>query len=167
MLALVTAPIAEAKSAPAPAAAPIPIQILTGKKVFIANGGDSFELFDTPNLSYNEFYAQMKSWGKFELVPVPADADLVFEIRFGAPLGAVSVVKGDGGSTADLQLCLVILDPKTHILLWAMTEHIEGWHLASTGRKNFDTAIANLVNDLKKLITPPAVIPDTPSVPSK
>ena len=34
------------------------------------------------NLPYNEFYEHMKSWGKYQLVQAPADADLVFEIRF-------------------------------------------------------------------------------------
>src|ERR1035438_1463137 len=28
----------------------------------------------------------MKSWGRYELVAAPADADLVFELRFAAPL---------------------------------------------------------------------------------
>ena len=33
-------------------------------------------------MTYNEFYAAMKSWGRYELVSSPADADMVFEIRF-------------------------------------------------------------------------------------
>ena len=31
---------------------------------------------------YNRFSAAMKSWGRYELVASPAEAGLVFEIRF-------------------------------------------------------------------------------------
>ena len=34
-----------------------------------------------PDRAYNEFYAAMKTWGRYELVAAPRDADLVFEIR--------------------------------------------------------------------------------------
>ena len=67
--------------------APVPPLILAAKKVFIANGGGDESLFDMPQYSggpdrlYNEFYAAMKSWGRYELVSTPGEADLVFEIR--------------------------------------------------------------------------------------
>jgi hypothetical protein len=54
--------------------APVPPLILAAKKVFIANGGGDESLFDMPQYSggpdrlYNEFYAAMKSWGRYELV---------------------------------------------------------------------------------------------------
>jgi len=66
---------------------PVPALILTAKKVFIANGGGDESLFDSPQYSggpdrlYNEFYAAMKSWGRYELVGSPHEADLVFEVR--------------------------------------------------------------------------------------
>ena len=47
----------------------------------------------------------MKSWRKHELVQGPADADLVFEIRYVSGL-------------SDSQRCLSIVDPKTHLVLW-------------------------------------------------
>ena len=67
--------------------APVPPLILAAKKVFIANGGGDESLFDMPQYSggpdrlYNEFYASMKSWGRYELVSSPGEADLVFEVR--------------------------------------------------------------------------------------
>ena len=67
--------------------APIPPQILAAKKVFIANaGGDEMTGDDQrfsggPDRAYNEFYAAMKSWGRFEIVNSPADADLLLEIK--------------------------------------------------------------------------------------
>lgn len=88
----------------------------------------------------------MKGWGKYELVPTPADADLVLEIRFIA----------DGGSPAQPQFRFAILDSKTHVVLWAFTERVEGANREATARKNYDQAMANLVDDVKKLTTPPA-----------
>ncbi len=67
-IALLTVPIAEAKKAPEPTAGPIPLQVLTGKRVFI-----SYRETDAgpgaPDLTYNQFYALMKSWGKYERLP--------------------------------------------------------------------------------------------------
>ena len=68
--------------------APIPAQIVAAKKVFIANGGGDDPGMPDPLFSggsdrpYNQFYASLKSSGKYELVGSPAEADLLFEIRF-------------------------------------------------------------------------------------
>lgn len=132
---LVAVPIAAAQQAGDPPAGPIPIQILTGKKLFISNG-DGDEFFNVPNLTYNELYAAMKSWGRYELVSAPADADLVFEVRFVA-----------GG----YQLRCVILDPKTHVVLWHVMVAVQPWAREATGRKNFDQGMVTLVEELKML----------------
>jgi hypothetical protein len=157
---LLTVPVAEAKKASEPAPAPIPVQILTGKKVFISNG-ESNTATEIPNQTYNEFYASMKSWGKYELVEAPADADLVFEIHFVTFTGR----KGPFGygNPVVLQFHLLILDPKTRIVLWAFTEDVEGAILEGTARKNFDQAMAYLVDDVKSVTTPPAAVPDAPA----
>lgn len=69
-------------------AAPIPTQISTAQRVFIANGGGDEPGIYEPLFSggadriYTQFYAAMKSAGRYELVGSPADADLLFEIRF-------------------------------------------------------------------------------------
>lgn len=102
-IALLAVPIAEAQQAPNAPPAPIPAQIITGKKLFISNG-DGDETFNVPNVTYNQFYASIKNWGRYELVSSPADADLVFEVRF-----IIDPVP---------RIRLVILDPKTHVVLW-------------------------------------------------
>jgi hypothetical protein len=66
-----------------------------------------------PDRAYNQFYGSMKTWGKYELVPNPTDADLIFEI------GLVGVRDNPFYD----QLRLVILDPKTHTILWTFVEH--------------------------------------------
>ena len=70
----------------------------------------------------------MKSWGKYELVTAPADADLVFEIRY---------VSG----FSDSQLCLSIVDPKTHFVLWPFIQHVQSSSRETARRKNFDQAM--------------------------
>jgi hypothetical protein len=163
VLVLLTIPFAAAKKVADPPAAPIPTQILTGKKVFISNGESNAET-NVPNLPYNAFYEFMKSWGKYELVPAPADADLVFEVRY----VTFTAKKGPFGygNPVEWQLHLLILDPKTHIVLWAFTEDVDDAILDSTFRKNFDQAMAYLVDDVKKLTTPPAANLDV-SAPKK
>ncbi len=153
-IALLTVPNADAKKAADPAPAPIPIQILTGKRVFVSNG-ESNAMTDIPNLTYNEFYANMKSWGKYELAPAPADVDLVFEIRLVTFTGKREFLGGYGNPEV-VQLHLLILDPKTRIVLWAFAENVEGAIMEGTARKNFDQAMVSLVDDVKKLATPPS-----------
>ena len=72
-------------------AAPIPSQITAAKKVFISNtAGDDLYSAD-PAQVYNAFYMAMKSWGHYELVGAPADADLVFEVSFHDPIAGVAL----------------------------------------------------------------------------
>jgi hypothetical protein len=95
----------------------------------------------------------MKAWGRFELVPGPADADLVFEIRFTDPTGPVNSEGVKQGSPGAPQFRLVIIDPKTHIKLWAVTEFLEAAILQGNRNKNFDQAMTRLVNDVKTVTT--------------
>ena len=152
---LVAAQLAAAQQTLAVPPAPVPIQILTAKKIFIANG-DSDPVLGIPNLAYSEFCASLKSLGIYEFVQTPADADVVLEVRYEIVSPAQGLVL----------LRLAILDPKTGILLWRMTEHVQPWARETTGRKNVDEAMSNLVSDLNKLIVSPrtttgAVTPGT------
>jgi hypothetical protein len=143
-IALTTVPSAQAQQTPNVPPAPVPIQILTAKKIFITNG-DSDPILGIPSLAYSEFYASLKSLGTYEFVQTPADADLVLEVRseIAVPTQEVFVLR------------LAIIDPKTSILLWRITEHVQPWAREATGRKNFDEAMAALVSDLNKLIVSP------------
>jgi hypothetical protein len=143
-IAFVAVPLAEAQKIPGVPPAPVPIQILTAKKIFIANG-DSDPLLGVPNFAYNEFYASLKSLGIYEFVQAPADADVVLEVRFEVVFPAQGYYV----------LRLAIIDPKTSLVLWRITEHVESWAREATGRKNFDEAMATLVSDLNKLIVSP------------
>ncbi len=136
-------------------AAPVPTQIASAKRAFIFNAGEEtyFQLpkdamyTGGPNRTYNQFYAAMKSWGRYELSSTPADADIVFEIGFSYR---------NQGPTFVSQIKLVVLDPKTHIGLWTFTDYVEPAGMAKNREKNYNIAMDALMEDLKNLVSPAA-----------
>ena len=144
------------QSSKLPAAAPVPPQLASAQKVFVSNaGGESFEnVIDAtvfnggPDRPYNEFYAALKDWGRYELVASPADADLVLEVSWQlTDTGLRLPVLG--------QLRVVAIDPKTHVTLWNLTQYVRGAILLGNRDKNFDLAMTTIVNRLRILSTPP------------
>jgi hypothetical protein len=77
-------------------AAPRPAQIVAAKKVFISNAGVGTDM------TYDQFYAAIKGWGRYELVASPADADLVFEISFSSQITGVSGTKESGCDSSNI-----------------------------------------------------------------
>jgi hypothetical protein len=137
--------------------APVPAQIVDARKVFISNaGGESFEsvidqtVFNGgPDRPYNQFYAALKEWGQREIVSSPAEADVVLEISWAlTDTGLRLPVLG--------QLRLQVIDPKTHVTLWNVTEYVRGAILLGNRDKNFDHAMTTVVNRLKILMVPAA-----------
>jgi hypothetical protein len=163
LLALFCVPFAKAQSKQTTPVAPIPAQILTAKKVFIANGGGDESWYSGPWYSgnadrlYNEFYAAMNSWGHYELVATPADADLVMEIQEvifqGQHLAGGTDTERD---LYDTQIRLVIRDAKTQQILWGLTEHAQVAVLQGNRDKNFEHALAGIVAEVKRIATPAA-----------
>jgi hypothetical protein len=135
---------AAARTAPAqqqPAAAPVPPAILSAKTVFISKAsGYSFVPMVTGDQPYNEFYAAMKDWGRYQVVGSPTDADLIIEIRLECASGPCY-----------WGLEAAILDPKTHAILWVCAETVQYAARIKTNPKNFDKSMAALVADLKAL----------------
>jgi hypothetical protein len=139
-------------------AAPVPTPLLNGKRAFI-----SYELGDVsafpskysggPERAYNEFFADMKDWGRYELVMDPNDADVVFAIRF-----------VDAPDLAYPQMRVGVSDAKTHVALWGFVEEVNP-ALRKKHRDNaFSDTIELLVADIHDLITPGA--PQTPVKPA-
>lgn len=134
-------------------AAPVPIQILSGKRVFVANGGtENFAsafgaLFSGgPDRAYNQFYAGLKQWGRYQLVSSPSQADMVFEIGF--TLG--------GSAPPELgHLRVSIRDPRNNVLLWAFSEYVQSAVLKGNRDKNFDQSMAALLEDMRNLVAQP------------
>jgi hypothetical protein len=137
--------------------APIPGQILTGKKVFIANAGIDSGIFagyiashtGSPNGFYDQFYLAVKSWGRYEPVPAPADADLVIEISMNREPGF-----------SDPHFLLRIFDRPTNVLLWSFLEQVGAGSGRQASRiKEWNNALNKLVSDVKVLSLPAMTSP--------
>jgi len=157
LLAVLTVVPALSGQEPKISSAPVPAEIASARKVFVSNAGADlvaqsvFKRAGQPDQAYNHFYSAMQAWGRYELVSSPADADLVFEIRFSAPMyynGTLAIY--------DPQFGLNIVDAKTHFLLWNLAESVEGAFRKATWLKNFDHGLDALMDDLKQLAPPPA-----------
>jgi hypothetical protein len=146
-------------SLPAPPA-PVPPAISSAKKVFLSNAGSDSGLFPHPfsgsqERAYNQFYAAMKKWRRFDLVSDPGDSDLVFELRLFAPSGPTNPNKQKGASDPLPTFRLAILDRKSNFTLWAVTESVEQANLQKTHDRNFDDALAALLGDVRDVAVPP------------
>lgn len=135
--------------------APLPTQIISAKRIFISNAGEErdgvgdLDFDGGPDRAYNQFCAAMTSWGRYEVVGVPSQADLVLEVR----LASVR-------DSPYYMLRLIILDPKTHTKLWTFGEHAEAGGRQKARDASFDRAMNLLVNDLKELVARPVATPD-------
>jgi hypothetical protein len=156
---LLSGPMCVAQQKKSPPRAPIPAQILSAKRVFVANGGgdeshnEATMYSGGPARTYNEFYAAIKTWGRYELVAAPGDADLVFEIRL--TVFQFQSYRLSGDSTAsDSQFRIVIRDAKTRETLWGLTEHAQGALLQSNRDRNFEQAMAAVVAEVQRIAGP-------------
>jgi hypothetical protein len=132
-------------------AAPVPTPLLNGKRAFI-----SYEIGDVtafpssysggPERAYNEFFADMKEWGRFELVMDPKDADVVFSVRF-----------VDSPGLPYPQIRVGVSDAKTHVSLWGFVEEVNPAWLKKHRDNAFSDTVELLVSDIHDLITPGAV----------
>jgi hypothetical protein len=127
-------------------AAPIPAPLLNGRKAFI-----SYELGDVtafpdrysggPERAYNEFFAQMKTWGRYELVLDPKDADLIFAVRF-----------VDSPGLLVPQIRLSISDAQTHVTLWGFVEQVDPAFFKKHRDASFSESVQLLISDMKALL---------------
>jgi hypothetical protein len=146
-IAMIAIPTVQAQQLPAePPAAPVPSQIINARKVFIANAAGDHDprvskYFGGPDGIYNQFYADIKSGGRFETVSAPAEADIVAQVT----LGTFPLVAGYAGFR------LSIFDPKTNVLLWTASEPVDPAFLAKNARKNIAESLQRLANDLQTL----------------
>ena len=139
----------------------IPTAILNARSVFISNGGSDAGLFPESfsgdaNRAYFGFLANLQHLQKYELVSDPSEADLVMEIQLLAPTRPLNTSKQLGGANFLPCFKLTIYDRKSHYVLWTITEQIEFAMLQRTHNKNFDSALAHLVDDLQALSQPGA-----------
>lgn len=143
----------------APVEAPVSSQILNARRVFVSNAGsDSYgaesyfrltKYDGGPDRVFHQFYSALKRWGKYELVDAPADADVVFAVRFTSPI----VDKATKYELVyDPQLDLTIVDPRSHVVMWTITEHIQPANSVDENNRNFDHAVARMVDRSRSLV---------------
>ena len=136
-------PFADSQQPAEVPAAPLPAQLLHARKVFIVNAeGDSdpriAKYVGGPNGIYDQFYADVKHSGKFEIVDSPADADVALSVS----LTVFAVVPGYP------RFRLSILDPKSSVLLWTFSEPVDSAFLTKTARRNIAQSLTRITQDL-------------------
>ena len=144
---------AAAAQGPVVPQAPLPSALTTAHKLFLGNAGDQ----DNADClrAYNDLYAALAGFGRYQLVADPADADLVLELHYEFSLGA-----GVNGSSSNTprQFRLLLLDPKTRVILWTLVERTNYAALERNRNKNLDEVVGVLATDLDQLLSakPPA-----------
>src|SRR5579864_4927055 len=146
----VPAMIAQTQQPAQAPAAPLPVQLMNAKRIFIANGaGDNdpsiTRYTNGPDGLYNQFYADMKALGRFDLVSSSTDADVVLELMVDYAVFNQQVPYP--------RFRVEVRDSRSNVLLWSLSEPVNGAILAKSGRKNVAQALSKLADDLKKLMS--------------
>ena len=141
--------VAPAEQVPA---APLPSALTTAHRLFLGNAGDQ----DNADClrAYNDLYAALAGFGRYELVSDPAAADLVLELHYEFSLAAGV----NGGSNTPRQFRVLLLEPKSHVVLWTLVERTNYAAREKNRNKNLDEVVATLATDLDQLLSakPPA-----------
>jgi hypothetical protein len=131
-------------SAQTTASAPLPSQLAAAKTIFISNVTKSFRT--TSDEAYSQFYMAVQQLNRFTIVTDPAQADLIVELGLGDSYSYPNA----GGFYATLR----IVDPKSHVTLWSVSETSTAAGRQATIAKNAQTAINNLATDLQTICAP-------------
>jgi len=107
--------------------APQPSQIASARTVFIANTMPSVT-------AYNRFYALMKKWGGYQLLPQPAGADLILQL-----------------SGNQWQVTVEIIDPQTGVTLWGFPHDLGISILKRNVQKSVDKSLVAIAGDIATL----------------
>jgi len=135
--------------------APLPAVVVNAKRVFLLNGQTTSE-FLTRNgnaLAFDSLYADMRSWGKYELVDSPRDADIVIELQYRPHLvGSGSFGTYNTMTTRNLgaaDFALVIYEAKSKNQLWSVTDACRAALRVKNQQKEVVKSIGWLVKDLR------------------
>lgn len=136
--------------------APLPAAIGNAKRVFLTNGGGS-------DLAYDAFYADMKEWGKYEIVGSPEAADLIIELSYHVENDGTRVWSATNSYTGkthvysvedlDPQVFLKIYDAKTKTALWSAVDHSRPARREKNEEKETIKSADRLVEQLKTRVS--------------
>jgi hypothetical protein len=138
--------------------APLPSVIARAQKVFLSNGGGS-------DLAYDEFYSEMKKWGRYQIVGSPDEAELIVELAYRVEDGGMRVWSTSNtydGTTqvhsahiTDPQLVLTIYDAKSKNSLWSTIDHRRLARREKNREKETINSAERLVEELKTRVDLP------------
>lgn len=131
--------------------APLPAIVVSARTVFLTNGGGS-------DLAYDAFYSSMKTWGKYQIVGSPDEADLIVELGYHVEHGGTRVwsstntyntTQVHSAQIVDPQVVLTIYDAKTKNSLWSTVDHRRLARLEKNREKETINSAERLVEELK------------------
>jgi hypothetical protein len=136
--------------------APVPTPLLNAKRAFISYEIGDITAFPSdysggPERAYGEFYAQMKAWGRYQLVSDPKDADIIFAVRFVDPPNIVRP-----------QIRVGIMDSTARVSLWGFVEEVNFAFFKKHRDSAFTASVKQLIEDVKTLVAPGATQSPTP-----
>lgn len=139
-----------------------PPALAAARSVFVSNAGADAGLFPQPfsgdpSRAYAQFYSSLKSAGAFTIVDDPSQADLVLELQLTAPNGPTNANKQNGATDPRPMFRLAVYDRKTHYVLWTITQSVELAFLQKTHDRNFDEALAAVLNQFLAVTGKPSV----------
>jgi len=134
---------------------PVPQNIAAAHSVFVSNLGSAPNAPIDIDQAYDQFSQQLVAWGHYSVVPSPAQANLIFELREIAPLTDVSGYRGDVASYATPAFELHIRDAKTGVVMWTVVSPIEDFGKKSERPQWYAMAVSNLVSRVKVVTATP------------
>lgn len=151
-----SAPIEQSSPATPPPGSAVPVQqIVSAHRVFLSNAGSDPNFPIDPTTSYNDVSAALQSWGRFQLVNSPEQADLIFQLHGVAPITDVTGGRGGVYSVTSPAFQLTFVDPKTNINLWTITSPVNLAGRGQTLERWTSLSIANLISRIKVLSNEP------------
>ena len=146
--------------------APLPSAVVQAKKAFLLNGQTSSQYL-TKNgnaLAFDTLYADMRTWGKFDLVDSPANADIVIELQY-RPYSAGSRSFGVYNPSSDTvqthavdrfgaDFALVVYDARSKDQLWTVTDPPGAARTVKNQQKEVIKSIDRLVDRIKAGLAP-------------
>lgn len=158
-LLLTAGALAQKPAPPEPPSAPLPSALANAHVLFLGNAGDQ-ENADCLR-AYNDFYAGAAALKRFKLVDDPNRADLILEMHYEVNLG--QAVGSNDSNRSVRQFRMVLIEPRSHTVLWTLVERTNYALLQSNRNKNLDETVAALAHDFDLLVSPTPVPPSNKS----
>lgn len=115
---------AQQQPIPSTLTGPVPAQIAAAHTIFLTSAGTDPRFPIDGTRAYNEVYADLKSWGHYQLVSSPDQADLVFQLRSIARSTTSSGTDGQIYTAIHPAFELTIVDPHTGTPIWTINSPV-------------------------------------------